>query len=508
MRKLLIALCLGALAAIMPATATAQQTREEATDSVKNILSMAKKGDAVAQNVVGGWYYRGRHVKQDYEEAIQWWSKSAKQGNARAIGNMALCYRTGHGIEQDSVKAFELYLTSLKKGNKPLVKQMEEMCAKGDVFSNMLMATCYYLGIGVEKSSAKAIEYYTAAAKKNSLRAIRELSVLLLNEKKPKEAAPWLKKGAEAGDPVCTFYYGQLLLEGRGVKADKKDGANYMLRAAEAGNRQAMFTLGECYMNGEGLTKNAEQAVKWYKLAAGKGVSKAQWALAECYRTGNGTAENYDQALYWYAEASATGHARALKRLLTDSIAGSPFVAYIKGVKAYGNKDFEEALKQFKVVEKAGVPDGKVMEAAIMANSNYEKHNMKKGIKLLNDAAKTNAQAMYLLAVLYEAGKGVDKNMDTAVDYMTKAAEMGYGAAQCALADMYYEGRGVDQDYEKAVKLYEEAYAQGQLTENAASRYATCLEEGKGGLTPDKQKAKAILNGNYKSHISDVLKLV
>ena len=71
MRKLLIALCLGALAAIMPATATAQQTREEATDSVKNILSMAKKGDAVAQNVVGGWYYRGRHVKQDYEEAIK-----------------------------------------------------------------------------------------------------------------------------------------------------------------------------------------------------------------------------------------------------------------------------------------------------------------------------------------------------------------------------------------------------------------------------------------------------
>lgn len=43
---------------------------------------------------------------------------------------------------------------------------------------------------------------------------------------------------------------------------------------------------------------------------------------------------------------------------------------------------------------------------------------------------------------------------------MTKAADMGYGAAECALVDMYFEGRGVEQSYQKAVALYEKANAQ------------------------------------------------
>ena len=133
---------------------------------------------------------------------------------------------------------------------------------------------------------------------------------------------------------------------------------------------------------------------------------------------------------------------------------------------------------------------------------------MKKGIKLLNDASKTNAQAIYLLGALYEAGKGVDKNMTIAVDYMTKAADMGYGAAECALADMYFEGRGVEQNYEKAVELYAKASAQGQLTENAAKRYASCYEDGKGGLEVNKDKAADILKTNHKSHVSELLKLI
>ena len=109
MRKQLFSLGVVWLLALCPTVASAQQTLEEATDSIKNVLALAKKGDAVAQNEVGGWYYRGRHVKQNYEEALQWWAKSAKQGNVQAIGNMGLCYQTGHGIAQDSLRAIQLY---------------------------------------------------------------------------------------------------------------------------------------------------------------------------------------------------------------------------------------------------------------------------------------------------------------------------------------------------------------------------------------------------------------
>lgn len=508
MFKQLYILTVAALLALCPTVASAQQTRDEATDSIKNILALAKKGDAKAQNKVGEWYYNGHHVKQNYEEALQWWAKSAKQGNVQAIGNMGICYQYGHGIAQDSVKAAQLYRKSIEKGNKKLFNQNVELSKKGNVFSSMLIASCYQDGTGVAKDAGKAIPYLTVAANKNCVPAQLDLALILLNAKKASEAAPWFKKGSDNGNIPCTFYYGKMLVEGLGVKPNKKEGANYLLKAAEAGFPQAMYYVGNCYAKGEGLTKNAEQAVKWYKLAAGKGVSNAQWTLAQCYRTGDGTPVNYDQAMYWYAEASAKGHKRAFKQLIADSIPGSPFVAYLKGMKSYTNKDFEEAMKQFKIVEKAKIADGKVMEAAIMANSAYAKHNMKKGIKLLNDASKTNAQAMYLLGALYEAGKGVDKDMTKAVDYMTKAADMGYGAAECALADMYYEGRGVEQNYEKAVEWYSKAYAQGQLNENAAKRYANCLENGPDGVEKDPEKAEELLKGKYNSHISELLTLI
>lgn len=506
MHKNLLKYCLIGYLVFIPTIASSQQTIEVETDSIKTVLANAKKGDAVAQNEVGGWYYRGRHVKQNYEEALQWWSKSAKQGNIQAIGNMGLCYQTGHGIAADSLKATQLYLRSIKGGNKALFNQNIELAKKGSVFSNMLIAECFKNGIGVSRDVMKAIPFLSNAANKNCVLAQRDLAIILLNEKKAMEAASWFKKGAENGDIPCTFYYGKMLIEGLGVKPDKKGGANYLLKAADEGFPQAMLYVGNCYMNGEGLTKNADQAVKWYKLAAGKGVPQAQWNLAQCFREGNGTSVNYDQALYWYAEASAKGYNRTFKNLITDTITGTPFVAYLKGMKCYSNKDYEEALKQFKIVNKAKIADGKTMEAAILVNSQYEKHNMTKGIKLLKDAAKTNPQAMYLLGALYEAGKGVEKNMSETVEYITKSAEMGYGIAECALADMYFEGRGVELSYEKAVEWYAKADTQGQLTNNAAKRYALCYEDGKGGLEINKDKAAEILKAKDKNNIAELLK--
>lgn len=488
-------------------TSMAKQTLEEATDSINAILISAKEGNAAAQNEVGGWYYRGRHVKQDYNEAARWWAKAAKQGHVRAIGNLGLCYQAGHGIAVDSLKAVLLYQKSIKAGNKDLLEQHIEFAKKGNLFSNMLVASCYQNGIGVEKNPAEAIQFLKSAANKHSVIAQRDLGLILLNNKKPKEAVNWFRLGAEGGDLTSTFYYGKMLLEGLGLTANAKDAANYLLKAAEAGFPQAQYYVGNCYMDGTGLTKNTDQAVLWYRKAAGQGIANAQWVLAQCYRRGDGTPINYDQAMYWYAEAASKGYTKAFKHLITDSIPASPFINYLRGMKSYINKDFDRARKDFKIVAKAKIIDGKVMEAAILANANYAKCNIKKSIKIMSDAAKSNAQAMYLLAVLYEAGKGVEKNMDLAVEYMIKAANSGYGPAECALGDMYYEGRGVSQDYVRAVQWYNKAKEQGQLSENSSKRFAECYKNG-WGIEKDEAAAESILSAIHTSHIAQLLKAI
>ena len=49
--------------------------------------------------------------------------------------------------------------------------------------------------------------------------------------------------------------------------------------------------------------------------------------------------------------------------------------------------------------------------------------------------------------IMYESGKGVEKNLEQAVRWYRKAAEQGFALAQAQLGNMYVSGAGVKQDY-------------------------------------------------------------
>ncbi len=141
-----------------------------------------------------------------------------------------------------------------------------------------------------------------------------------------------------------------------------------------------------------------------------------------------------------------------------------------------------------------------------MANKDYSKYNLKKGVKLLKEAAKTDPMAMYLLGAMYEAGKGVEADLVQAKSYLEQAAKAGNPEAMCYLGNMYYEGRGVDKSYDEAVRYY--MMSEGQLTPDAAKHLAACYENGYGNLEKDTQKAEELLKNSYKNTTEAVLKLV
>lgn len=463
--------------ALAPSTVIAQKTQSQVNDTVNAIFTLAQQGNAQAQNKVGAWYYTGRNRPRDFKEALKWWTKSAQQGNALGLEYTGMCYQYGRGIAADSLKAAQLYEASIKKGNTPLLLRNVEQAQKGNLFSNMLLASCYQKGIGVDRDSTKAIPFLTIAALGHSATAQRDLGLSMLKAKQVDKAAAWFRQGAADGNADCAYYYATMLLNGTGVKRDRNLGADYMLQAAYSGLPQAMYQTANCYLTGAGLTRNADQAVKWYGKAAVKGLGKAQWVLASCYRQGVGTPVNYEQALHWYTEATRNGYAEMFKRLIADSIPHSPFVAYLNGLQAYKQKDFTKALRDFKTVEKAGVADGQIMTGLILTNPTYPQHNLKKGVQLIEQAARSNARAMYLMAAFCESGRGTEKSIPRAIEYLEHSAEMGYAPAQCALGDMYFEGRGVEHSNRKALEWYAKAEAQNQLNDNAARRYALCREK-------------------------------
>jgi putative methionine-R-sulfoxide reductase with GAF domain len=68
--------------------------------------ALAERGDAMAQFEVGRHYAVGEGVKQDYSEAVQWFTKAAEQGHVRAQGMLGAYYMVGRGVPQDFEKAY------------------------------------------------------------------------------------------------------------------------------------------------------------------------------------------------------------------------------------------------------------------------------------------------------------------------------------------------------------------------------------------------------------------
>ena len=77
--------------------------------SYHSTLSSANQGDAISQYNLGVMYERGHGVRQDYQKALELYTKSANQGYFAAQYNLGVVYEQGLGVRQDYRKAKEWY---------------------------------------------------------------------------------------------------------------------------------------------------------------------------------------------------------------------------------------------------------------------------------------------------------------------------------------------------------------------------------------------------------------
>ena len=120
---------------------------------------------------------------------------------------------------------------------------------------------------------------------------------------------------------------------------------------------------------------------------------------------------------------------------------GSPGVSwgadFQKGLDAYERGDYATALKEFTPLAEPGYA--------------LAQYNLGVGYAL----------AQFNLGAMYDKGRGVPQDYQTAVKWYTLAAEKGYAPAQYNLGVMYGMGQGVPEDYKTAVKWFALAAEQG-----------------------------------------------
>ncbi len=70
------------------------------------LRKLAEQGDPAAQFALGARYATGEDVKQDYSEAVRWFSLAADQGHILAQATLGAYYWAGRGVPPDMSKAY------------------------------------------------------------------------------------------------------------------------------------------------------------------------------------------------------------------------------------------------------------------------------------------------------------------------------------------------------------------------------------------------------------------
>lgn len=203
---------------------------------------------------------------------------------------------------------------------------------------------------------------------------------------------------------------------------------------ASTGNTEALFNLGILAEDGLGEKRDIDKAIALYTAAAEAGGFKAQYRLGMLYSSGGAVPRDLAKARRYLAQAAAAGDADAARRLQTldapDERAPTPF----ERAEIHASRGEHEAA------------------AALYA-------------QLAKDG---DAKARTRLAWMYEAGRGVSRDLNEAARLFLASAQAGDAEAQYAIGVMTMTGRGQPMDAAKAREWLQQAAAQNHPAARAA----------------------------------------
>ena len=125
--------------------------------ALTEFTSLAEKGNAEAQNILGVIYVEGKVVPQDYRVAMLWYRKAAEQGHAGAQNTLGAMYARGLGVPLDYKTAMLWYLKAAEQGNPMAQNNLGFMYINGQgVPADLVQAHMWYsLAAAGENENAK-----------------------------------------------------------------------------------------------------------------------------------------------------------------------------------------------------------------------------------------------------------------------------------------------------------------------------------------------------------------
>ncbi|ASG02748.1 MULTISPECIES: tetratricopeptide repeat protein [Gammaproteobacteria] len=201
----------------------------------------------------------------------------------------------------NSDEAYEKgYIALSQKKYKAAYAEWLPLAENGDAQAQYSIGWMYSKGLGVEKSVAKALDWYVKSANQGFVDAQYSAGrIYLYSLQQYEDAFTYFKLAAENDENKAQFYLGLMYYRGDGISKDLKKSAHWFLQSAKKGNKDAQFYIGQMYELGEGVLQNDKYSLHWFNLASRNGQQDAQYKLAVIYYQGKMVPKNDITSYMW-----------------------------------------------------------------------------------------------------------------------------------------------------------------------------------------------------------------
>ena len=217
------------------------------------------------------------------------------------------------------------------------------------------------------------------------------------------------------------------------------------------------YRIGKMHCYGLGTEQNYEKAFEWFLKSAQEGNKFSQYSLANLYYYGNGAEKNLKEAFGWYMRSAKQGQPYASYAVAQMYSKGE----YVEHDEKTAQEYYNQALSGFLKLEADGQADDNLFYkiGAMYKNGLGTEADMNKAIDYFKRSAELNNKNG-----LYEYGKALllgDKDMPKAMDFLEKAVRLGNLNAKRFLALEYISGEHIEQDIDKGIEMLTECAVGG-----------------------------------------------
>lgn len=218
------------------------------------------------------------------------------------------------------------------------------------------------------------------------------------------------------------------------------------IEAANDGDDEAMYMLAEEYLRGsDEVEPDPEKAAYWMEKAAEEENPTAQFNIGLFYAKGHGVPRDFDKAIKWEERAAENGDEDA-PRLIRNWKRITELMPLAESGDAQAQAELAGSFMSLGgSLDQAG-PGDEYDVAVKWARAAVDQGNL---------------DGMYTLALAYNHGRGVERDMTKAIELYRKAAEAGHAPSQWNLGACYMRGDGVKLNQEIFKKWAEKSAAQG-----------------------------------------------